>query len=70
MRRARLRSDGRLRRLVGVVVGVALAACFTAAPAASRKKSVPPPAVPPTMRLGDAVKPLAYDAELTIVPTQ
>ena len=25
---------------------------------------------PPVMRLGDAVKPLAYEAELTIVPTQ
>ena len=41
------------------------------ADAAPRRKKPPvaPPAVP-TMRLGDAVKPLAYEAELTVVPTQ
>ena len=38
--------------------------------AAPRKKVPIPAPVPPTMRLGDAVKPLAYEAELTIVPTQ
>ena len=40
------------------------------ADAAPRRKVVAPPPVPPVMRLGDAVKPLAYEAELTIVPTQ
>jgi alanyl aminopeptidase len=37
---------------------------------ASRRKAVAPPPTPPVMRTGDAVKPLAYEAELSIVPTQ
>lgn len=42
----------------------------TAAHAAPRRKAPPPAVTPPVMRLGDAVRPLAYEAELTVVPTQ
>ncbi len=40
------------------------------AAAAPRKKAPLQAPTPPVMRLGDAVKPLAYEAELTVVPTQ
>ncbi len=40
------------------------------ADAAPRRKTAPAAPTPPAMRLGDAVKPLAYEAELTIVPTK
>ncbi len=47
-----------------------VATAVAPATAAPRRKAAPPPPTPPTMRLGDAVKPLAYEAELTIVPTK
>ncbi|MEO8937124.1 MAG: M1 family metallopeptidase [Burkholderiaceae bacterium] len=45
-------------------------AAVAPADAAPRRKAAVAAPVPPVMRLGDAVKPLAYDAELTVVPTQ
>jgi alanyl aminopeptidase len=58
-------------RSVGASLCVALAVgLMTDASAATRKKVVAPPPTPPVMRLGDAVKPLAYEAELTVVPTK
>lgn len=59
--------------LIGLAVA-ATAVCHVGdARAAPRAKPVPvaaPAPTPPAMRLGNAVKPLAYEAELTIVPTQ
>ena len=56
-------------RFATALLAVAIAMPVAAAP---RKKVRPPPVAPtpPAMRLGDAVKPLAYEAELTVVPTQ
>ena len=51
--------------LIAIVIAMPLAA----APRKTVKAALAPP-TPPAMRLGDAVKPLAYEAELTIVPTQ
>ncbi len=39
------------------------------ADAAPHRKAAPALPTPPAMRLGDLVKPLAYEAELTVVPT-
>ncbi len=44
--------------------------CVLQVEAAPRKKVAVAPPTPPVMRLGDAVRPLAYEAELTVVPTQ
>ena len=52
--------------LMTVAIALPLA---TAAPRKSAKAVLPWPS-PPAMQLGDAVKPLAYEAELTVVPTQ
>ena len=41
----------------------------TLAVAAPHRKPPPAPPAPPVMRLGDLVKPLEYEAELTVVPT-
>ena len=63
-------------RRLRVAATLALVALATAAlmpspsDAAPRRKVAVAAPTPPTMRLGDAVKPLAYEAELTIVPTQ
>ncbi len=56
----------RVLRLLVAMVALSLMVQVQAAP---RKKAPPPPPTPPVMRLGDAVTPLAYEAELTIVPT-
>ena len=67
------RDDGR-KRLLQAMAAVALVAAallaLTDAHGAPRKKVVVPAPTPPAMRLGDSVKPLAYEAELTVVPTQ
>ena len=57
---------------IGTMLALAMVASLVSTPAATapRKTVVAAAPTPPTMRLGDAVKPLAYDAELTIVPTQ
>ena len=49
---------------------VLLALSIATADAAPRRKAVAAAPTPPTMRLGDAVRPLEYEAELTIVPNQ
>ncbi len=69
------RDLGAMRRGAGIVTMLALVmvSSLVGAPAdaAPHRKAVAAAApTPPTMRLGDAVRPLAYDAELTIVPTQ
>ena len=69
-RRAPLARVSDIARRTSIVL-LALAVLLPlAAEAAPRRKVVVAAPVPPVMRLGDAVKPLAYDAELTIVPTQ
>jgi cytosol alanyl aminopeptidase len=73
IRRARHQGVDGLRRLhciaVGIVIATLAAASIADASAAARKKVTVAPPTPPVMQLGNAVKPLAYEAELTIVPT-
>ena len=49
---------------------IALAFAMPLGAAPRKKAAAAPTPTPPAMQLGDAVKPLAYEAELTIVPTQ
>ncbi len=53
-------------RVAAGLIAIVIALPIAAAP---RKKAAAAPVTPPTMQLGSAVKPLAYEAELTIVPT-
>ena len=55
--------------LAAAAMTLAFAMPLAAAPRKNVKAPLAPP-TPPAMRLGDAVKPLAYEAELTVVPTQ
>ncbi len=58
-----------VRRVLSVLIAAVALSLAVQVQAAPRKKVVAPPPTPPVMRLGDAVTPLAYEAELTIVPT-
>jgi len=51
-----------LGRMVALFLGIASTAGAAPVPA--------PAPVPPTMRLGEAVRPVAYDLQLTVIPTQ
>ena len=64
-----LGADRRIAAALCIALGVALGVPG-GANAAPRKKAPVAAPVPPVMRLGDAVRPLAYEAELTVVPTQ
>ncbi len=56
-------------RVATALMALAIAMPLAATPRKTVKAAAPAP-TPPTMQLGDAVKPLAYEAELTLVPTQ
>lgn len=57
-------------RLAAVLMAVGIALPLAMGAPRKRVKAAVSPPTPPAMQLGDAVKPLAYEAELTVVPTQ